>query len=205
MTLRATMVAGGLALALVAATLGAGFAAFVAAARRPAAEPPLADGIVALTGGAERIGTALHLLAAGRARLLLVSGVGRSAGLAELARRSDVDPAALQDRVTLGRDAATTLGNATETAAWAQANGVKTLIVVTAGYHMPRALLELHRAMPAVQLFPLPVHPPIPLPGRTRLLASEYAKLLGAWAGVPRLTRSPPDRHGTPVDNSVSG
>ena len=34
------------------------------------------------------------------------------------------------------------------------------LIVVTAGYHMPRALAELRRALPDVTLYPVPVQPP---------------------------------------------
>ena len=53
-----------------------GFAWFLHAARVTAEPPAHADGIVALTGGAERVETALNLLAEGRARLLLVSGVG---------------------------------------------------------------------------------------------------------------------------------
>lgn len=184
----------GLLAALAGAGLGAGFAAFVAAAHRPAAPPPLADGIVALTGGADRVETALRLLAAGQAPRLLISGVARGAGLAELAHRSEVDPAPIAPRVTLGHVATTTLGNATETAEWARANDVRSLIVVTAGYHMSRALLELGRAMPRVALYPVPVQPAgSRRAGMWRLLAGEYAKLIGAWFGLPRLLPKPAD------------
>ena len=194
------------ALAVVAA-LGGGFAAFVAAAHRPAAAVPAADGIVALTGGADRVETALRLLAAGRARLLLISGVARGAGLAEFARRSNVDPAPLSGRVTLGRVATTTLGNALETADWAQANGVRSLIVVTAGYHMPRAMLEMRRALPGVALYPMPVQPVAMRHGaKLRLLSGEYAKLIGAWLGVSHWVRPATTAvSGHPVDNSVNG
>jgi uncharacterized SAM-binding protein YcdF (DUF218 family) len=154
---------------------------------------PPADGIVVLTGGAERIETALRLLAQGRAPVLLVSGVGRGTELAEMAHRVQLDPALLAERVTLGRTATTTIGNAAETAAWAQAHMVRRLIVVTAGYHMPRALLEIGYALPGVALYPAPVQPPAmrgPLDfGTTRLLASEFDKLLAVRLGITRLAR----------------
>jgi uncharacterized SAM-binding protein YcdF (DUF218 family) len=176
---------------IVLAALGGGFAWFVHTALQRTAPPPSADGIVALTGGADRIETALRLLVAGRARLLLISGVARSADLPELARRNGIDPTAVAGRVTLGRAATSTVGNAAETAAWAQANDLRSLLVVTAGYHMPRALLELSRAMPGVALHPVPVLPPALRGGldaaTVRLLADEYAKWLGAALGFSRL------------------
>ena len=177
----------------------AGFAWFLHAALVAAAAAGAADGIVALTGGAERVETALKLLAEGRARVLLVSGVGGATEFAALARRAGVDPA-LRVRVTLGRTAASTRGNAAETADWTRANGLRSLIVVTAGYHMPRALAELSRALPEVALYPVPVLPPAmrePGPNALRLLAGEYTKWLAAEAGLSSLgargeTHAPP-------------
>ncbi|MEJ1975720.1 MAG: YdcF family protein [Acetobacteraceae bacterium] len=100
------------------------------------------------------------MFAAGRARLLLVSGVARGAGLPGLIRRTDLDPAPLAAHITLGHLAKSTLGNAEETATWAREHGIRSLIVVTAGYHMPRALLEMSRTMPDVTFYPAPVQPP---------------------------------------------
>jgi uncharacterized SAM-binding protein YcdF (DUF218 family) len=206
MTWRAAAAMVGVVLLLAVAGLGAGFATFVGVTQRPDLPPPQADGIVALTGGADRVETALHLLAAGRARLLLVSGVAGGASLAELARRSDLDPGPLAARVTLGREATTTLGNAEETAAWAQANAIRSLIVVTASYHMPRAMLELRRAMPGIRLYALPVrHPAMHWIGHLRLLFGEYAKLIGAWIGVSRGSGVVAAAVRHPVDKSVSG
>jgi uncharacterized SAM-binding protein YcdF (DUF218 family) len=152
--------------------------------------PAHADGIVALTGGAERIETALHLLAEGRARRLLVSGVGRATEFHEMARRAGVDPA-LGVEVTLGRAAASTRGNAAETAEWARGHGVRTLIVVTAGYHMPRALAELSHSLPDVMLYPVPVWPSSLRDGpdlaALRLFAGEYTKWLVAELGLSAL------------------
>ncbi len=169
---------------LVGAAWAVGFAWFVHAAWMPPPSLPSADGIVALTGGADRVETALRMLADGRARVLLVSGVGGPTEFAELARRAGIDKA-LGARVTLGRAAASTHGNALETAEWAHANGVHTLLVVTAGYHMPRALAELGRALPDIALHPVPVISPgmrgaLPL----RLLAGEYTKYLAARSGL---------------------
>jgi uncharacterized SAM-binding protein YcdF (DUF218 family) len=171
-----------------------GFAWFLRLADRVPPPPPRADAIVVLTGGAGRVEAALRLLAEGRARIALVSGVGGAAEFASLARRAGVD-AALGARVTLGRAAQSTRGNAAETAAWARANDVRSLIVVTAFYHMPRALAELARTLPGVTLYPSPV-----TPGASwRLLAGEYGKFLAAELGLTALDQRVPlhREHGT--------
>lgn len=161
----------------------AGFVGFMQMANRAPAVPAHADGIVALTGGADRVETALHLLANGRADWLLISGIGPGIELAPLARRAGLDPGPLAGHVTLGRQATSTRGNAVETAAWVQAKAIHTLIVVTAWYHMPRALAELQRALPGVVLHPVPVDPEASRqPGlvMARLLVEEYTKYLAA-------------------------
>lgn len=186
----ALRLAGGVLFALLLAW-SAGLVWFIQLATRPVASPPVADGIVALTGGADRVETALRLLQAHRARWLLLSGTGPGADLTVLAHRAGVDPAPLADRVTLGRQATTTRGNALETAAWVRDHAIRTLIVVTAFYHMPRALTELRRVLPGVTLYPEPVLAPRPGGiGRAvtlRLLTEEYSKYLLAVAGVTAL------------------
>jgi uncharacterized SAM-binding protein YcdF (DUF218 family) len=185
-----------LPLALLLAAMiafGTGFAWFVHEAGQPATPPAKADGIVVLTGGPERIETGLLLLAAGHAPALLVSGLGSALDTAELARRAGLDPAALAGRVTLGRAATSTHTNAAETAEWVLREKIRSLIVVTAGYHMPRALAELRPALPGVTLYPAPV-----LAGTRRntgqirapswrLLAEEYVKWLAAESGLSTL------------------
>lgn len=168
----------------------ASFTWFMHIVGRPAELPAHADGIVAFTGGPERVETALRLLSEGRADRLMLSGIGGGAELSELARRAGLDPAPLAARVTIGRNAATTRGNALETAVWVQAHEIRTLIVVTASYHMPRALAELARTVPGVTLHPVPVttadrpgRPAVPL----RLVAEEYAKFLATSVGITAL------------------
>jgi len=188
--LGALLLAGALALGL----LGAGFVWFARAAIQEDEAPLHADGIVVLTGGPDRVETGLRLLVGGRADRLLISGLGHGVELADLARRGGLEPAKLQGRVSLGRAATSTRTNALETAEWARANGIRTAIVVTAGYHMPRALVELHRTLPDLVFFPTPVLSPVVSPGRPapagskwpspRLLGEEYMKWLVAWLGL---------------------
>lgn len=177
-------------LLLAALLWAAGFVWFVDDALRPPPYPPRADGIVALTGGAERIATALQLLADGRARLLLVSGVARETTLAALAERVGFDAAPLAERITLGYTATSTVGNAAEAAAWARRFDMHAVIVVTASYHMRRAMIEIGRALPGVRLIAYPVLPAALHEGGPhiiRLLAGEYTKWLLAWLGLDRL------------------
>jgi uncharacterized SAM-binding protein YcdF (DUF218 family) len=195
----------GIGLLVILLAWGIGFAWFMHLAGRAGQAPAHVDGIVAFTGGAERVETALRLLAEQRGDKLLLSGIGGGAELTELARRAGVDPVSLASRVTLGRSATTTRGNAQETAAWARANAIHSLLVVTASYHMPRALAELSRALPDVALYPLPVllgerpgHNAVPL----RLIAEEYVKYLATRVG---LTAVIPPREAPPLRGGHAG
>ena len=140
---------------------GVGLIAFASrvAHATPAADPGRAQGIVALTGGSNRrLQAGMALLQAGRGRRLLISGVNRKATREEVRRAARAVAGPLYECcVDLGFEAIDTLGNASETAEWAKARGYDRLILVTADYHMPRALLELRGAMPGVKLTPYPV------------------------------------------------
>ena len=186
---RAVVVLAGLCgIALVAGFVA--FATSIADTRVPA--DAHAEGIVVLTGGGGRIDSALHLLAEGRARRLLISGVNPSVDIKALAGTVDKElEVALACCVDLGRDARDTSGNAAETRDWAKAKGYISLIVVTSDYHMPRSMAELAEAMPKVRLIPYPVTNPelhladwwnnAPAFG---LLLREYGKYLLATARV---------------------
>jgi len=193
----------GLLAVIVAFALG--FAWFIHTVGQSPLAPPHTDGIVAFTGGADRVETALHLLVEGRAGWLLVSGIGPGPDLATLAKRSLVDAVPLAARIELGRQATSTRGNAAETAAWVQAKHIHSLIVVTAWYHMPRALTELARAVPSVVLYPAPVEPEgshQPDLAMARLLAEEYSKYLAARLDLTALV---PERAPMPARGGHSG
>ncbi|OJW24094.1 MAG: hypothetical protein BGO51_07155 [Rhodospirillales bacterium 69-11] len=184
----------------------AGFVLFMRATGRSAVVPAHADGIVALTGGADRVETALRLLADNRADRLLLSGIGPVTELAPLARRAGVDGAALAERVTLGRLAASTRGNALETEAWAHENHIRTLIVVTGYYHMPRALAELAPELPGITLYPLPVGGGVAHRAAARLLVEEYLKYLAVRVGLTHwlpVREPPPPPHDSARDHGA--
>ena len=120
--------------------------------------PPAADAIVSFTGSSDaRLREGLQLLEDGRGRRLLISGVNREATRAEVRRVARGDAQLWRCCVDLGFEAETTLGNAQETARWAQRYRFRRLLVVTADFHMPRSLLELRAALPGVELVAYPV------------------------------------------------
>ena len=115
-----------------------------------------ADGIVVLTGGASRIIDALELMAAKRGQRLLISGANRSTNAAEISRLHPEFEPIVRCCVDFDRSL-NTLGNAIETRKWAEARKPRSLIVVTSGYHMQRAMAEIAHQLPGVTLIAFPV------------------------------------------------
>lgn len=177
---------------LAAAVLAAGFFAFANGV--PRTEAPLqepADGIVALTGGASRIVDAVELLANGRGKRLLISGVNPVTTHGELIRMNPDVAERLVARIDLGHEATNTIGNAVETGHWVRKHGFRSLIIVTSGWHMPRALTEISHELPGVTLIPHAVvsdrmrEKPWWSDAQTvRLLATEYAKYVASYIRV---------------------
>jgi uncharacterized SAM-binding protein YcdF (DUF218 family) len=116
-----------------------------------------ADGIVVLTGAALRINDALTLLAAGRGRRLLITGVNPGTRAREISRLMPEHRRWFSCCIDLDHSATNTIGNAIEARRWAKARGFKSLIVVTSNFHMPRAMAELGHQLPDVALTPYPV------------------------------------------------
>jgi uncharacterized SAM-binding protein YcdF (DUF218 family) len=150
-----------LAIILIAGLVwAAGLLAFAArvAQSTPPDEPDPAQGIVVLTGHAgTRIQAAARLLEQGKGGKLLVSGVNQKVSRADILTVSKSSKPLYDCCVQLGFQAADTKGNAREIAAWTQHENFTSLIVVTADYHMPRAMLEIRGSLPAVLLTPYPV------------------------------------------------
>lgn len=151
-----------------------------------------ADGIVVLTGGADRINEALQLLEQGLGKRLVISGVNIHSTAEVLKRRWPGREKLFDCCIDLDTSARNTYGNAIETRRWVEGQGFKSLILVTASYHLPRALLEFEHAMPGVSI---QAHPVVPEASRinrwwqeptlTRIIVLEFIKY---WAASLRLT-----------------
>ena len=167
-----------------------GFVVFANGIDREQSEPQqTADGIAVLTGGVSRIDRAMALLAAGKAKRVLITGVNRTTTVEELKQLASRGDQYFTCCVDIDKEARNTIDNATETSQWVALNHYHSIIVVTSNYHMPRALAELARVMQGVTLIPYSVvDNNVHLerwwtyPGTTRLLLSEYQKYLPALA-----------------------
>ncbi len=166
------------------------FATCLPTARAPA--DASSDAIIVLTGGPGRVEQGLAVLADGAAPLLLISGVGHNVTLSQMIG-AHASPAlqqriaARQAQIVLDYVASTTRSNASEAAAFARANAVHSVRLVTAYYHMPRSLLEFRATMPDATILPDPVFPagaermPWWQDEATRwLVFSEYHKYIAA-------------------------
>jgi len=173
-----------------AAILAGGFWMFVGALERSESmvrEP--VDGIVALTGGADRINEAVDLLMRGRGTRLLITGVNEKTTREELSRVHPDARSAFACCVDLDYRALNTIGNAEQTRLWARQHGFRSLLVVTSSYHMPRTLAEIGHVLPDVKIF---AHSVVPEsmnidgwwrePQLAKLLAFEYVKFVAAVA-----------------------
>lgn len=164
--------------ALVALLWIAGFILFVFLQPGPAAEGTRTDGVAVLTGGPKRVARGAAVLEAGLAERLFVSGVDPAVKPGEFQAASGIAPRLFSCCVDLGFEAKSTRSNAQEVAAWVEAHDIRSLRLVTAGYHMPRARAELEARLPAdVQLVSDGVDAGLPLGA----MLMEYAKYQAAW------------------------
>lgn len=176
------------AMLVAVAALTIGTILFAASLERR--EPPdlrPADGIVVLTGGADRIPDALNLMERKLGRRLFITGVNAQTTGEMLKRQWPGREALFSCCVDLDYRARNTYGNAIETRNWVNQHGFSSLIIVTASYHVPRAQAEIAAAIPGVSLQAYPVVPEASRISRwwqeahlTRILMLEFGKYVAA-------------------------
>ncbi len=146
------------------------------------------EALVVLTGGGDRLEAALTLMQEQAAEKLLISGVHPRTTLNDILSLDAQKISPLNDSaIFLDYDAHSTLENAQQTLRWVQKHHIKTVRLVTAHYHMRRALLEFYPRLENIKIIP---HPIIPRAFQTKywfyqkdilwLLWREYHKYIGA-------------------------
>lgn len=139
---------------------GYGFFCYSILHLKPTRPQETSDAIIVLTGGNHRIATALELFASGRATHLFISGANPQVTTDEIKALWKGPTALPPCCITLGKKSTTTIENAQEVREWMKEKKYSSVRLVTSGYHMPRALLELHHALPDVTILPNPVEQP---------------------------------------------
>lgn len=148
-----------------------------------------ADAIVVFTGAHKRIEIGLDLFSKKSAPKMLISGVNTNISRRYLASKHKRFSKLINCCISLDYDALDTVGNARETAKWLHDKNVKSLIVVTSGYHLPRSVLLLQRELPDVKIIPHPVTSSAfdtwwTDYKTTKVVALEYAKYIASLFNI---------------------
>lgn len=137
---------------------------------------PKTDAIIVFTGGANRVSSGLDLLEKGAADRLYISGVNTSVTLQDiLVSEGKADKNLCC--ITLDYKSETTLANARTAAEWVNKNNIKSIILVTSDFHMPRSRFEFHKAVKDIEVYPYPVNSDKPF----LELAKEFNKFVAVW------------------------
>ena len=114
------------------------------------------DAVVVLTGGTNRIKTGLELMQKTDAGYMLISGVNKEVSQQELfpnVSKQDLN------KITLGYEALDTVGNAQEIKSWVKGKNIKSILLVTSFYHMPRSVSEIKKVNKEIEIRPWTVFP----------------------------------------------
>ena len=132
------------------------------------------------TGGSERLAAGFELCRAGKIKNLLVTGVFpdedvnavlTQAGYSDLAQTAPC-------KITWGRRAVNTVGNAVETRDWLEENKIRSFFLITSAYHMPRSQVNMNHYLPrGVKAVPYAVKlPKMPFSEKIEPYVRDFAK-----------------------------
>lgn len=128
------------------------FSAHSIAMKSPEIIPP-AQAIIVLTGGNGRIEEGLKLLAEKKAPYLFITGVHADVALQDIRQKWTGAETLPECCIELGYKAINTYENATETRDWLATHpDITSILLVTSDYHMTRALMEFHHALPKLNI-----------------------------------------------------
>ena len=164
------------AIVLIAWVLG--FAWFSIALPQPLERGVRSDAIVVPTGSGGRIERGLDILQTGAAEQMLVTGVDTAVLPAEFQSEFDVPDRIMDCCVTLGFSALDTRGNARETAQWLEERSYSSIRLVTADWHMRRAVLEVQDQLPGSVTI---VRDAVRSEPSLWTLFLEYHKMIAVW------------------------
>lgn len=116
-----------------------------------------ADAIVVLTGGKDhRVQEGIGLLQQKWADTLFISGVNKIVKTQDILGSTNSE---LKSTIHLGYMAENTHTNAIEINHWVKEHNIKSIILVTSFYHMPRSLLELKTIQSDISVIPYSIFP----------------------------------------------
>lgn len=143
------------------------------------------DAAIVLTGSSGRIEHAISVLERGETPLLLVSGVDREVKPHEFQVQYKVPAHYMACCITLGYAAFDTRSNAIEAGDWLAEHKAHSVRLITADWHMRRAVLETRRELPKGVVLYRDAVPSQPSFGTLfleyhKLLARELTTLWGA-------------------------
>lgn len=142
--------------------------------RAPMAIGEKTDAIVVLTGGSGRVEAGLKAYHDGLSDRLLVSGVHKDVKIGEIVT---LLPGLIVNMggIVLDPRATSTAENALYSIEWIEEKKVRSIRLITAYYHMPRAYWEFKRRMPSLKIIPHAVNPETG-PSYVKMLFAEYGK-----------------------------
>ena len=123
-----------------------GFIAFAVTLGTPANEERT-DAIIVITGGSGRIEHGVDMLAAGRAKRMLISGTDPAVRKGDLADRLGGKAKLLDCCIDLGSESVDTRSNAEEAKRWLDKRNFKSFRLITSDWHMRRARYEFGRVL----------------------------------------------------------
>jgi len=120
--------------------------------------PPfdIADEMVVLTGGRNRMEAAFSLSKIYRPKNMFISGVSKKATLEDI-KFLAAEPISPEINVILGKKATNTRENALEVDNWVKQNNISRILLVTSDYHMKRSIQELKDVNPQLTVVPCPI------------------------------------------------